>query len=537
MGFYTNKTYSPNDSIKKFEEQVSDLLRSYTYLIIIDVNKLNDIIEYQIKAYSPYSIEKTKNSNFPNTDIFSPLYSSSFIINLSKDDYRQLIKSEIQKIFPETNLSPIAQYRINNQVYSSDNTFYVGLGDTLNIDASYSEDVDSDRRLLMCFWSQSPPMISLNISPDSILPLSTGSFEQRLRINYIGNYQIKFYVSDGVSISKELKITIICKPKPLLLLNQNHDNFFYFKSIYRELKGQKKSISVNLLASTIPPVNSRLYAEVFQDEKDSTVYGKMDLLKAEIWPGEFSNQSILNPVAISATPYSNGYLINVITSYSGLSKTKIKIYTMSDQIRSNDVVMTHNYYFRGFAHWVSHINTSNHYFLSTHQSGDSIPFYIKQRPFVSHYIELTLINRFSIGIGGDMSSEIERKYLERTYIMKNNLDLNISYVFPLTFPKRSNIEPNKIPHLFIVLTLKSKKFEIEEKYNAPVFTNNTIKKYPTLYTFHLGLNYKPFMKYPIYLDVDIGTPSLNNPKTTPYGLQKINFTNRIGLRFAFQEKM
>jgi hypothetical protein len=502
MSFYPYKNYDSSESIKDFNAKVIALLENYDYLIIVKASLISTLAEYQLYVYKPLK------TDFPQTDILSTYYSSSFILDLSKENAAETIRNELQKVFPETNYAPVAKYKISGRTFSTDAEVFVALGDTLEIDATYSEDFDTPRESLSCQWKQLGASNTVNVDADSIISLNRNGFVQRLSLTETGTYVVAFKVSDRISESVERKITIQCRARPKIQINHKSERFFRIYSVVNLIQGKPfVGTSSHLLASTTPPARSRLFLEKVVEVTDSTIQGKMEQLEKEVF-GNFKDTSSTLP-SIAAEPYPSGYRLHVSSNFRlRQEKRNWKVYTMSDNLKSNELLITHRYNAIGPFFNCANYNLKDELIITSQSSEDSILFNPMFNSDYTASFDLNVYKRFGFGFGFSPS---ENKtyvsydpYLITVY--KGKMFYNVSYMIPIIPMRISSFETRQTPKIFLILAAQAQRYVVEERNKL------TYLSYANKYWFcsvFSTLSLKPFKSLPIMLDLKTRLFTLN----------------------------
>ncbi|MBI5215741.1 MAG: hypothetical protein HY960_08305 [Ignavibacteriae bacterium] len=252
IDFYAGKTQylDLSEKAKKEHENINKELKSYNSFLNIKVNQLNDLLEYQFFLYEVLPTDNK--SELRVKSIRQPLQSKSIFINPSSPKYLSDIQNALKQLFPESDSRPIAVISLKGLPTVSNNVYFFGVGDTVNIEASNSIDFDTPRENLQFFWRQINDSGGVNVPLDVLVPIDPHSIEQHFVVHKKVKYKLGLKIFDGVNESDEETIYIQSIDKPLIYIYPQDYNFFKRNSIIQLFENDStiSSFSEELLFST-----------------------------------------------------------------------------------------------------------------------------------------------------------------------------------------------------------------------------------------------------------------------------------------------
>ena len=131
-----------DESAKDLRAEAATSLLAYDWAMLIKINPLGTLLEYQFSLYERLDSDAS-GPVFPAEDVRKPAASECIFINPDSPDYSRLIDNAIRRIFPESNSPPQVAVRVNNRLNESGMVYYVGVGDSVVLDARESNDLDT----------------------------------------------------------------------------------------------------------------------------------------------------------------------------------------------------------------------------------------------------------------------------------------------------------------------------------------------------------------------------------------------------------
>lgn len=223
---------------RRYEELANQLIR-YDLLLIIKINTLQELLEYQLTLYSINS-QSMRSSNIVVPDPINSIHSLSLFINPKSEEYLYKLESTIKQLFPESNEIPFPIVEVNSKPNRFGKVFTFGVGEIITLDASKTIDNDTPRQYFIYNWRQIDPEGNVNVPKEMLLDLSPQIPSQKISFNKPGDYIIGVTINDGIGTSKEeiIKFHILYQPK----ISLSKKNFIYHfqNSLFSILSSRKQ---------------------------------------------------------------------------------------------------------------------------------------------------------------------------------------------------------------------------------------------------------------------------------------------------------
>lgn len=243
MKFYSSNNFSLSNEAKLAQEDVSITLSSYDFLLKIKTFTFGEFVEYQIDLFQSILSKENQPGGkdyFPSLKVDDPINTINFLIDLKDNDYKEIIYNNLKKLFPETNYPPVAI--ISHNMKEQFGKVFVGLGDTLKLEASNSFDVDSQISELSYEWAQLGIDGNFNISAEERLRILKNEDNQALTFSKTGGYVISLQLFDGIEYSIVDTISIEVIKKPIILLHNKELTYNWATSIAEQSNFLRKAI-------------------------------------------------------------------------------------------------------------------------------------------------------------------------------------------------------------------------------------------------------------------------------------------------------
>ncbi len=233
-GYSNSPTSSDSYSNKelKMRNEISNLISSHDYLLLVKTNLLNDYVEIQFYLYETINKSGKYNPSIPVINEY--VASTDFVINLSERSYKTEIYKNLKKVFPFSNSPPILKVKVNdkNLVENLEYNFPIALQDTMFIDAGYSIDIDNPIEDLNFNIFQVSKNGSLDIPSQERIQLNK-SFEQAITFPKQGDYFFILSADDDIADSGEIRLNV--KVSKLTQIFNSYNNYMSYR--YSSLTG------------------------------------------------------------------------------------------------------------------------------------------------------------------------------------------------------------------------------------------------------------------------------------------------------------
>lgn len=207
------------------QQRYADILIHFDLLLLVRSKLIHDLVEYQFFVWDVNN-EKPISTSSSEAEIFNELLlvsprSNNFILDVRDGDYRTKLNEEIRSCFPEANFEPLAEISTNDRIIEDRIDWFVGIGDTVVLQAGYSSDQDTPTENLRYKWRQLNPDATFTI-PDSIKAFGDlrkgvlNKVDFLLFFKQTGTYLFGLTVFDGVEYSQEDTVRIEVIPKPVI---------------------------------------------------------------------------------------------------------------------------------------------------------------------------------------------------------------------------------------------------------------------------------------------------------------------------------
>jgi hypothetical protein len=215
VNFFSDKISVVSDSVKKFQQQISRILVDNDYFLSININKLESILEYQFYLYNVKNLFTEQYDtliSLSNKNIAKPDYSTSFFINIAKNDYKDILRFQVAKMFPFTNEIPKAIIAAGTEAKKE---IFLDITDSVTLNGNYSNDFETPFDNLTFKWAV---LDKENKQVEDILIQKNGSLLKFFG-SKIGEYFVTLAVNDGIADSKEdiVKLVIANRPRIRML--------------------------------------------------------------------------------------------------------------------------------------------------------------------------------------------------------------------------------------------------------------------------------------------------------------------------------
>ncbi len=231
--------YSEDET--EIRTRIFNILTDYDYFLTIKTNTLGELIEFQFQLFqtikSPLD-SKTKNAPLNISD--KVLNVEDFFINPKAPNYCEEIKNAIQRLFVYSNIKPIAELRLFDNVVKSNERSFIPLGSTVILDGSNSGDYDSQN--IKYLWRNiSRP--NEKIQTTNKINFKENKSIQEILVEKEGDYIIGFKVFDGIDYSDEIVLLLSTLIKPKISV---YDTIVYsvdYKSLLNKTNFKKNFLS------------------------------------------------------------------------------------------------------------------------------------------------------------------------------------------------------------------------------------------------------------------------------------------------------
>lgn len=215
-----------DDIARQSDSSLAERIRNASGLINIQTVKVQNHIEFQVYYLEIPKGKDGKFLSFPNTVPTNEIRFTSTVINLDKDDYRNKLSILIRKIFPKSNIPPVAKIEVNAR-QTPEGYYHFSKGDSITIDASSSFDEDTPYEELVFNWRQ------LSESNRELAASESFAFDRNkpkisFKAKNSGTYSFLISIDDGVTATKHyLKLRV---ENPIEVA-ASQSSFYYLRSI------------------------------------------------------------------------------------------------------------------------------------------------------------------------------------------------------------------------------------------------------------------------------------------------------------------
>jgi hypothetical protein len=298
---YSNQAGNLNqDKIeKKLNELILTQLNKKDYFLVITINQLNSLVEYQ---FTLLKINKNSEENKSILD-FSNYRSSSCFIDPTASDYQEKLYYGIKQIFPEANEKPKVFFLTNNQ-FTDSSTITIAANDSLKIEGIY-EDNDSPKEKITYEW---------NISGKQLPNFNPGSRSQQIVFSDIGNYVMSLKVSDGIDYTVKLVNINVIDPLRINKISDHNGNVFRdndYIPFYTFYKYSPKKNERNTMCLFLENEHNPKFEFKVVGDKDLIKFDKSNDTNKRI--NEKVNEFVISPANIN----SKEYLLELIIKDDG----------------------------------------------------------------------------------------------------------------------------------------------------------------------------------------------------------------------------
>lgn len=346
VGNHTNKEHIITPEAREIRDQISVLLTQHDNFLLVKVNTLESVLEYQFLLYSTLKGEIGENKR--TLAMMNPIdliYSSSFFVDPSKIEYKQTIKEEIQKIFPETNQPPVSRIGLSGQTLSKNFTLIWPRNKPLTLTGDYSFDQDSPKEQLRYTWSQvGTPIASNPVKPEERVAFSKDSSTNTFNFINTGKYHFVFSVFDGISRSVPINIDIEVID-PIEIKPRNRLFYTYYaQSIFGLITGsdKKKNTCPSLFDLAVlngEKIESKHF--VLSNSKNNKTLDKyLYNLKYNI---DTLPNDIKSLVSFIAYKKKFGHRMYIESKYTGKRSNDFKLRINYYGVTSNEVTLKHKF--------------------------------------------------------------------------------------------------------------------------------------------------------------------------------------------------
>ena len=216
----------------KLAKELSD----FHYSLKVNIHPLQDLLEYQFILYRIQDVthgafDTLDNSYTRVVNVLSPpARTISFFLDPRNSDYRDILSNNLKRLFPASNFEPRLKIACNG--ITGKNEIFIAKGDSVVLDAGLSFDKDHPKKALKFFWRQVSFNGNKNYSKECTLPFHVGESYQKLVLKQEGDYELSVQVSDGISRSKEERLLLKVRRKPISLITRSSFRIIDYASIY-----------------------------------------------------------------------------------------------------------------------------------------------------------------------------------------------------------------------------------------------------------------------------------------------------------------
>lgn len=250
LNWYSETGVFLRDQNSALNQQLFSSLLGFNYYLRVTVftDPLVKTITLELYQAIPGEMFTSQEGILPELDVVNKkIDKASFPAATTDPDLIQnAIGDALRRIIPELNEAPEALIRVNGQ----DTGFYYSVtGKPINLDASYSKDIDTKKEYFSYKWRQ----ISLDNSYNVVDSLRVYFDERAESIDCFlprpGTYRFGLTINDGSKTSREDTLTVIHFPAPKVhldtrnLRNKRKVSFFQFlapKNNSRKINRQAK---------------------------------------------------------------------------------------------------------------------------------------------------------------------------------------------------------------------------------------------------------------------------------------------------------
>lgn len=220
-----------NLEIKK-RRLIIDKLTSYEYLLVVNTNILGELIEFQFQLFNTTTF----------SDINTPLTSSNYtsediFINPKSETYKMQIRNALQRLFPKSNKRPQASLYLYDEVITNHDTLDIPINENVKLDASNSGDIDSKN---IKYFYENRIDDDKKIQTAKKLDFSADSISQTINLPYIGEFPLRFFVSDYIQSSDTLNFVLKTFKRPSKIsFIQNHSTLVQYQTFKKGFVNSK----------------------------------------------------------------------------------------------------------------------------------------------------------------------------------------------------------------------------------------------------------------------------------------------------------
>lgn len=299
VDYYMSSRYlSEGESSLEIAEETAKSLTSNDVVMRVRVTTLGSLLEFQFSLYE-VSADHLDSNTLPVQDSQHPKYYGSSIIDPGTAGYVASLTNAVRRVFPECNIPPKVVLDINGKPVLSGVKHYVSRGDTVTIDASYTDDQDSPRSSLTYTWRQLDPNGGVNPPISELVRLTENAAIQHLVFAKPVLYFIGVQVGDGIGVSPIDTIAIQVIDKPILVLDKRDFTVYHQRSVFdifknTELVNVKLEVPGRMLTAdsidarlSVTPINSLAkqmigkVAWIEYEDSDSARFMKKPVMKRE----------------------------------------------------------------------------------------------------------------------------------------------------------------------------------------------------------------------------------------------------------------
>lgn len=224
INHYTDAPYILSDTISEEFKKISEVLSNNDYLLTIDINSIDQFLEYQLHLYESIKDGKEVDGSekiLSVTNPLTPIQSVDFIVDLGDENLKEKIANYVKMLFPESNYLPVANIsKVNNKSFLPD-TAFVSTIDTLFLHGFNSYDLDSGNDNLHYEWRLINERDILSRNNDLSLVFARNFGRLTCSFPNQGVYLIGLKVFDGISYSKEDTLTVFSYALPTFFHSKN----------------------------------------------------------------------------------------------------------------------------------------------------------------------------------------------------------------------------------------------------------------------------------------------------------------------------
>ncbi|MFK7950823.1 MAG: hypothetical protein AB8G11_24800 [Saprospiraceae bacterium] len=232
---------------KRWEREKKDVIKfllNHDFFLKIEVVQNEKAIEYKFRLYE--TLDDNNDNSLPQINVLSKKIKRTATIietdRLTDESYMTLkLTHQIKQLFPNCNFPPFAVISINDTICNHQDTFQLGLGDSLVFSAKNSLDKDAHYEEFSYEWQEvleSTAMIpTLNVDKKSL--------EKSIQFNKKGYYKIGLILSDGITSSTEKTVTIQVVNKPTINIDNKNFRIRHQGNFYPTFKRSTLRTNIN----------------------------------------------------------------------------------------------------------------------------------------------------------------------------------------------------------------------------------------------------------------------------------------------------